>query len=601
MRRLLLLCVNYLCLLPFLMALATVFIIDNELANGVISGKYFWFYVSMIGIAVGVTLSFLATQKPVYLNKTDLLVFLFGVVGILSSYLQNSSINTRFILFVLCFILYFYFRIVLSQHKSNRYILLLFILITGFIEAIWGLRQLYGFTSSQHNLFKLTGSFFNPGPYAGYLAMIVPIAFYYLLKNYKLFKHKFNRKFLPLYLRWGVSAITLFTIIIVLPAAMGRASWLAAGGGCVFVGIIWFLEFRKLSNFIKQNKRKAALVFFTTTLVLALGGTGIYHLKKNSADGRALMWKMEMRATIEHPLGVGLGNFSGAYGDAQADYFASGQGAEQEVFVAGAPEYAFNEYLQICIELGMIPFILYITAIISALHIGVKQKRVGESGALVALSIFAFMSYPYSILPFVVVLSFLLASCVVSTGKLKVGKMTTIAILSICTMVVILCSWNRFPTYKAYSDWREIRMLYNMKLYRESVSDYVKLAPYLNDQTAFMFEYSQSLSKSGEYEMSNRIIQQAIKISSDPMFYNVMGKNYQALQQYDLAEVCFRRSANMLPNRVYPYYLLANMYLESGDTLKAKETAKIVLTKEPKTQSTAIKEMRTEMEKVVEL
>ena len=37
-------------------------------------------------------------------------------------------------------------------------------------EAIYGLRQLYGFTSSHHSLYSLTGSFFNPGPYSGYLA-----------------------------------------------------------------------------------------------------------------------------------------------------------------------------------------------------------------------------------------------------------------------------------------------------------------------------------------------------------------------------------------------------------------------------------------------
>ena len=33
-------------------------------------------------------------------------------------------------------------------------------------EAIYGLRQLYGFTSSHHSLYSLTGSFFNPGPYS---------------------------------------------------------------------------------------------------------------------------------------------------------------------------------------------------------------------------------------------------------------------------------------------------------------------------------------------------------------------------------------------------------------------------------------------------
>lgn len=55
----------------------------------------------------------------------------------------------------------------------------LFILL-GSIEAIWGLGQLYGVVLSHHSQYLLTGSFYNPGPYSGFLAMIFPIACYSL-------------------------------------------------------------------------------------------------------------------------------------------------------------------------------------------------------------------------------------------------------------------------------------------------------------------------------------------------------------------------------------------------------------------------------------
>ena len=51
------------------------------------------------------------------------------------------------------------------------------------IEAVWGIRQVYGFTYSNHSLYALTGSFYNPGPYSGYLAMIFPICLYEWLKR----------------------------------------------------------------------------------------------------------------------------------------------------------------------------------------------------------------------------------------------------------------------------------------------------------------------------------------------------------------------------------------------------------------------------------
>ena len=51
-------------------------------------------------------------------------------------------------------------------------------ILYGVVEAVWGIRQVYGFTYSNHSLYALTGSFYNPGPYSGYLAMIFPICLY---------------------------------------------------------------------------------------------------------------------------------------------------------------------------------------------------------------------------------------------------------------------------------------------------------------------------------------------------------------------------------------------------------------------------------------
>jgi len=75
------------------------------------------------------------------------------------------------------------------------------------------------------------------------------------------------------------------------------------------------------------------------------------------------------------------------------------------------------------------------------------------------------------------------------------------------------------------------------------------------------------------------------------MLYNVMGENFQAMKQYNAAEQRFIKASYIVPNRIYPYYLLALMYKETGETEKAKAAAQIVLTKEPKVQLTAVREM----------
>ena len=45
----------------------------------------------------------------------------------------------------------------------------------GMKEAVLGLLQVYGYEPSNHSLYALTGSFYNPGPYSGFLAMCLPL------------------------------------------------------------------------------------------------------------------------------------------------------------------------------------------------------------------------------------------------------------------------------------------------------------------------------------------------------------------------------------------------------------------------------------------
>ena len=83
------------------------------------------------------------------------------------------------------------------------------------------------------------------------------------------------------------------------------------------------------------------------------------------------------------------------------------------------------------------------------------------------------------------------------------------------------------------------------------------------------------------------------------MLYNIIGKNHQSLREYKAAEAAFMKATHIVPNRLYPHYLLAKLYMETGEREKAIRVAEIVLTKEPKVLSQAIEEMREEMRELV--
>ena len=79
-----------------------------------------------------------------------------------------------------------------NSHSINIGVKLLVVwlmILAGTIEAILGLLQVYGYEPSNHSLYALTGSFYNPGPYSGFLAMCLPLALNEWLEGKKIWKH----------------------------------------------------------------------------------------------------------------------------------------------------------------------------------------------------------------------------------------------------------------------------------------------------------------------------------------------------------------------------------------------------------------------------
>ena len=83
---------------------------------------------------------------------------------------------------------------------------------------------------------------------------------------------------------------------------------------------------------------------------------------------------------------------------------------------------------------------------------------------------------------------------------------------------------------------------------------------------------------------------------------NMIAKNRQAAGDYREAERKLLRAIRILPERLYPYYLLAKLYaeLEFYQADKLRAAAGTVLAKEPKVDTTAIREMRAEIRKILE-
>ena len=109
----------------------------------------------------------------------------------------------------------------------------------------------------------------------------------------------------------------------------------------------------------------------------------------------------------------------------------------------------------------------------------------------------------------------------------------------------------------------------------------------LKHKPEFLFEEAQCLSKTGQHAEAIRVLERAKRLSGDPMIRYMIAKNRQMLGDYREAEEELLQAIGILPERLYPYYLLAKLYAEPEfyQVDKLRAAASVVLAKKPKVET----------------
>lgn len=446
-------------------------------------------------------------------------------------------------------------------------------------EAVVGLCQIAGLVPSAHSSFPLTGTFYNPGPYGGFVAMGLPIGLSLSLER----------------VRWQqwTGLVVVMLALVVLPASASRSAWVAGAVSCGFMAVC--------------HRRVAVSAWLRRwwlplTVGLIAAFVGAYLLKADSANGRLLMWRIGLRACSAHPWGVGWHSVSAAYGDAQEVYFASGSGSAAEIAVAGTPEYLFNEYLQVALAWGWAAGALFVGVLAATIIGAVRSRLYGIGGAVIAFGVFAFSSYPLQFPIFVAAVALLTLSVAVSVCRSPWSrKMSGVACLAVAVLIG-LAAVSHHAKADAYQRWLRTRYLYRSSSQSAAVKAMTAFGDTLAWNPNFMFELGHSLNLTGDYRESNRVLADAAKVCGDPMIYNLRGKNFQALGRADSALHELTRAADRLPNRMYPHYLMVRLAAEADpvDTALLRREATIVLTMPVKVMSPAIREMRDSTKSIIQ-
>lgn len=655
------------------LVMITPFIYSGDLFNGIITARQIWFYGSMALLITGFATDILITKRKTLsgLNIIDislLTFYLYFLVRAVYTPYTPVLYNQKFLNYSLLILFYFIVKHICagSFYKVIEYgnkewyknltinIIVHVLILTGLIQATWGLLQWGGFIRSFHPGFRVTGTFFNPAPYALYLAAIFPIALGFgirklknkenpsikELKNEKIKEYKWSKPvslfalffnnlkqssvyFMNRRFRQYIAIATVVLILLVLPATMNRASWVGIAAGSILVFDQKYNLHRKVKSFIQTGIRKL-VVIAGLLLAAAVISIVLYQLKPASSFGRLFIWEVTMSKISEKPLfGYGIGRFEAEYNNWQAGYFQNNPKQMDEIqgVVAGNTKYCFNEYIEMAAEIGFTGLFLFCIVTGSVFYSIKRNMVIGTNdnsdssfvsfllSSFVSLLVCAFISFPFYSLPTLIV--FLLLLAMISSQIREIGiskkfmgfsliqRIPRQIVFFIFLPVSVFLFGLAIRQFKGYHNWERAAVNYRIGNYKEALTLFSEnISPFQYNGTYLQY-YGKTLNLNKKYLQSIEMLERASLFTSDEFLYLTLGDSFQSLKRYSEAEKAYQYASCMAPHELYPNYLLANMYADTGQKEKALYTAGMILNKRIKVESSATDEIRFQMKEMI--
>ena len=451
--------------------------------------------------------------------------------------------------------------------------------LAGLYQIYTGIAQLAGWEPSHHYRYALTGTFFNPGPYAILVAIALTVAAAWL------YNHK--GAWTGLSRPDKIFRVTVYAMWVtglpVLAATWIRTAWVALA--VALTVMLW------------RGHRRMVLGGLAVAACL---GVCAYAMKQNSADGRLLMTIVAGKAwTAEWLTGHGLGGFAHAYGKAQAAFF-TGHPDSPLLSVAGSPEYAFNGLAGVSVEQGFIGMACALTITSWTAFILVRKREASACG-YIALLVASMFSYPFSLWPFRLWATGWVAYAVslqagTGTGAAWWKKASGAAMAILLAVPSVSWTAETKTRVEAYGEYRALSGIQDAAF----VDDFRKNYDRLKDRPEYLFTYGKALRELERYNDSNAALRQGTRVSCDPMFHVMMGNNYLDLGAPREAETAYRKAFSLLPNRVYPLYRLMKLYEATGKNEKARDMARRITAFRAKVDSPAVRKMKEEAEDLLQ-
>lgn len=567
---------------------------SEQLFEGIKTAKSFYFATVLSLTFIYVSLYVLWKKKSVTLSLSlpDIMIFLYLIwtfVRLLTS--QTDSIrNMDF--WILCTVTmwYFFLRIIFFRQKNIRTYIFPFFILMGYFQLLFCVLQLSGSVSSFSPLFPVSGTFDNSSELCIFLTCILPVA---CIEGLNADDSRFKGVF--------VRIVCLFYILCWLFSVFMLGSRTSLLSGIIGMGIFtgfksgfWGYLGKKLTTPMKK------IIFFVGSVIILIGILFLLsQFKKESADGRLLIWKVSMTGIYESPIiGHGFNAFQAKYGHFQAQYFRQHPDNESETTLANNMMVGMSDYVEIVFNYGLTGLLLYCLFWL-LLFQRIKYESVMQDQILlvsiIVIAVFLVSSGFYftgRMLPVTTIAFFFTAyvsskSSIFKCLNIKRIKMIVLVGLLICCFAVFVI----IRQVNHYSKWKLANQYSQYGYIAESVSEYENLYSDMKHNGLFLYLYAKVLYENKEYMKCLECLKKAEALICSSNFYTLFGDSCFQLGKYDPAKQFYEYASQIVPNRFTPLYKLFQLYIYTEQREEALLVAQTIIKKPIKIDSIEIQKI----------
>ena len=407
------------------------------------------------------------------------------------------------------------------------------IIVSCSLQSLYGLFQIIEATIYSYiGQLQISGSFDTIGGFVGCLCAGIPLFFTKTEGNSPLCR---------------IIKILLIIAILVVFISKSRSGIISVS----FVLAYWVAFKYQISKRL-QYVTIAGMVFLFI---------GFYFLKKNSADGRLLIWRCCWEMIKDKPfLGHGLKAFDAHYMDYQADFFSKNPESKFAI-LADNVKHIYNEFISLSIHFGIVGWVFVFALILLLIHCYKKNASLEARTSmlsLISIGIFAFFSYPFEYI-FIWIVALLDIIIIIHEAYAHI-TLKSILVRAFISITILGASF--FTIYKVCLctclelEWNKIAIIACQGQMAEVSQRYQKLMYPFGKNPKFLYNYAVELYMIEKYESSIHIARECRKYYADYDLELLLAMNAIKMNYFKEAEGYLQSASLMCPNRFVPLFEL---------------------------------------------